>query len=185
VDNLSIQGAHLQTTFAGYNYRIYAFEQPMQPGETRTLSFSTTIAQHGFRNNGDIRSVVDNGTFINDQRVVPRIGMDRSLLLQDRVKRRKYGLPPELRMPKLGTPGADQVNYLRHDADWVTADITVTTDADQIPSRPARRSARASRTGAAPRASSPTRRSWTSSRRNLPGMRQTARPTRRADHRLL
>jgi ABC-2 type transport system permease protein len=136
VDNLIIQGAHLQTTFAGYNYRIYTFERSMQPGETRTLNFSTTLAQHGFRNGGDIRSVVDNGTFINDERVAPRIGMDRSLLLQDRAKRRKYGLPPELRMPKLGTPGADQVNYLRHDADWVTADITVTTDADQIPIAP-------------------------------------------------
>jgi len=136
VDSLTIEGAHLQTAFAGYNYRIYAFDRPMQPGETRTLSFSTTLAQHGFRNSGNILSVVDNGTFLNDQRLVPRIGMDRSILLQDRAKRRKYGLPPELRMPKLGTPGADQVNYLRHEADWVTADITVATDADQIPIAP-------------------------------------------------
>jgi ABC-2 type transport system permease protein len=136
VDNLTIQGAHLQMAFAGYDYRIYAFDHPMLPGETRTLSFSTTLAQHGFRNSGDIRSIVDNGTFLNDQRLVPRIGMDRTLLLQDRAKRRKYALPPDLHMPKLGTPGADQVNYLHHYADWVTADITVTTDADQIPIAP-------------------------------------------------
>ena len=136
VDNLTIKGAHLQTAFTGYNYRIYAFDRPMQAGETRTLRFATTLAQHGFRNSGDIRTVVDNGTFINDESLVPRIGMDRSQLLQDRAKRRKYGLPPELHMPKLGTPGADQVNYLRDDADWVTADITVTTDADQIPIAP-------------------------------------------------
>jgi hypothetical protein len=38
--------------------------------------------------------------------------------------------------PKLGTVGADGFNYLRHDADWVTSDITVTTDADQIPIAP-------------------------------------------------
>jgi ABC-2 type transport system permease protein len=136
VDNLTIAGAHLQKAFAGYNYRIYAFDQPMQPGETRTVSFSTTLAQHGFRNSGNVRRVVDNGTFLNDQQLVPRIGMDRRLLLQDRAKRRKYGLPPELRMPKLGTPGADQANYIRREADWVTADITVTTDADQIPIAP-------------------------------------------------
>jgi ABC-2 type transport system permease protein len=136
VDSLTIEGAHLQTAFTGYNYRIYAFDLPMQPGETRILRFSTTLVQHGFRNGGSILSVVDNGTFLNDQRLVPRIGMDHSLLLQDRAKRRKYGLPPELRMPKLGTPGADQVNYLRHEADWVTADITVTTDADQTPIAP-------------------------------------------------
>jgi ABC-2 type transport system permease protein len=136
VDNLTIDGAHLQTAFGGYGYRIYAFDRPLQPGETRTLSFSTTLAEQGFRNSGELRAVVDNGTFLNDQRLTPRIGMDHSQLLQDRSKRRKYGLPPELRMPGLGTPGADQMNYLRHDADWVTADITVTTDADQIPIAP-------------------------------------------------
>jgi aminopeptidase N len=64
------------------------------------------------------------------------LGFDRSSLLQDRGKRHKYGLPRELRMPKLGAPGADQVNYLRHDSDWVTADIRVTTDADQVPIAP-------------------------------------------------
>jgi ABC-2 type transport system permease protein len=62
--------------------------------------------------------------------------MDQRLSLQDRAKRRKYGLPAELRMPKLGQPGADQFNYIRHDSDWVTADLWVTTDADQIPIAP-------------------------------------------------
>jgi len=136
VDNLTIAGAHLQEAFADYNYRIYAFDRPLQPGATSAVSFSTTLAQHGFRNRGNIRRIVDNGTFLNDQELVPRIGMDRGLLLQDRAKRHKYGLPPEEHMPKLGTPGADQVNYLRREADWVTADVTVTTDADQIPIAP-------------------------------------------------
>jgi ABC-2 type transport system permease protein len=108
----------------------------MQPGETRTLSFVTAHAQHGFRNGGNIVNIMDNGTFVTTQDVAPVIGMDRQALLQDRSKRRKYGLPPELRLPKLGTPGADQFNYLGHDADWVTAEITVTTDADQIPIAP-------------------------------------------------
>jgi aminopeptidase N len=147
VDNLTIDGAHLQKEFPGYNYRIYAFERPMQPGETRTLSFATTVVQHGFRNSGDIGWVVDNGTFINDQRLVPRIGVDRRLLLRDRTVRRKYGLPAELPMPKLGTPGADQVNYVRHEADWVTADITVTTDADQIAIAPGQAVSQATRDG--------------------------------------
>jgi ABC-2 type transport system permease protein len=136
VNSLAIEGAHLQKVFTGYDYRIYAFDRPMQPGETRALSFSTTLAQQGFRNGNDLRRVVDNGTFLNDQELVPLIGINRRQLLQDRARRRKYGLPSELRMPKLGTPGADQVNYLRHDADWVTADITVTTEADQIPIAP-------------------------------------------------
>jgi ABC-2 type transport system permease protein len=136
VDSLTVDGARLTGDFPDYNYRIYTFDHPMQPGETRTVRFVTTHGQHGFRNSGNIVNIMDNGTFVTTQDVAPVIGMDRSNLLQDRTKRRKYGLPAELRIPKLGTPGADRFNYLGHDADWVTADITVTTDADQLPIAP-------------------------------------------------
>jgi ABC-2 type transport system permease protein len=136
VRNLTIDGAHLQTQYPDFNYRIYAFDKPMQPGETRTLSFATTFQQRGFRNSGNVVRIMDNGTFINDQELAPQIGMDRRLLLTDRSKRRKYHLPPELRLPALGTPGADQFEGLRRDSDWVKADITVTTDADQVPIAP-------------------------------------------------
>jgi ABC-2 type transport system permease protein len=137
VGGLAITGAHLASAFPEYNYRIYAFDQPMQPGETRALAFIATLQQRGFKNSNNILQIMDNGTFVNAEDVAPFIGMDRSFLLQDRTKRRKYGLKPvDLRMPKLGAPGADAVNYIRHDSDWVTADVTVTTDADQIPIAP-------------------------------------------------
>ncbi len=136
VDQLDVPGAHLQTQYPGFNYRIYAFDTPLRPGETRTMTFATTYRQQGFRNSGNVLDIVGNGTFVNDTDLTPTIGMDKRMLLQDRTKRRKYGLTPELRMPKLGQPGADQVNYIRHDSDWVTSDLTVTTDADQIPVAP-------------------------------------------------
>jgi len=132
VDSLNIPGAHLQTQYPDFNYRIYTLDQPLQPGETRTMTFATTYRQQGFRNSGNVLDIVGNGTFVNDAILSPFIGMDQRELLQDRTKRRKYGLPAELRMPKLGTPGADQLNYIRHDSDWITADLTVTTDADQV-----------------------------------------------------
>src|SRR5581483_6799048 len=136
VDALAIPGAQLAKDFAGDNYRIYRFLTPMQPGEIRAVAFITTLEQQGFRNSGNMLRIMDNGTFVNSGELTPQIGMDRSLLLQDRAKRRKYGLPEELRMPKLGTRGADRFNLLGRDADWVTADITVTTDADQTPVAP-------------------------------------------------
>jgi aminopeptidase N len=136
VDALVITGAHLTKDFGDYNYRIYTFDKPMQPGEIRALAFITTLQQRGFKNSGDMLRIMDNGTFVNAEDMQPHLGMDRNFLLQDRAKRRKYKLPEELRMPKLGTPGADQVNYIGHDSDWVTADVTVTTDADQVPIAP-------------------------------------------------
>lgn len=133
---LSIQGARPKRTFERFNYRIFAFDTPMQPGERRSMSFSTARVELGFRNSGPDTHMVDNGTFINDQQLAPSLGMDRNGLLRDRTKRRKYGLPPQLRMAKLGDAASRQFNGLRRDSDWVTADITVTTDADQTPIAP-------------------------------------------------
>jgi aminopeptidase N len=133
---LSIQGARPKRTFERFNYRIFAFDTPMLPGERRSMSFSTARVEMGFRNSGPDTHMVDNGTFINDQQLAPSLGMDRGGLLKDRTKRRKYGLPPQLRMAKLGDAASREFNGLRRDSDWVTADITVTTDADQTPIAP-------------------------------------------------
>ena len=134
--SLSIEGARPTITYDRFNYRIFAFDTPMAPGEQRKMAFETVLTQKGFKNDRNLTSVVDNGTFVTDREIAPTLGMDRTDLLQDRRTRARYGLPRDLRMPKLGTAGADQFNYVTHDADWVTSDIYVTTDADQIPIAP-------------------------------------------------
>jgi ABC-2 type transport system permease protein len=145
---LSIEGAWAKThAYDRFNYRIFAFDSPMVPGETRTMAFTTEISQKGFKNRGNITRVVDNGTFVNNADFAPFLGFDRRALLTDRTKRRKYGLPPERRMPKLGDPKAAQFNYLRHDSDWVMADITLTTDADQTAIAPGDVVSRSTRDG--------------------------------------
>ena len=134
--SLSIEGARPKITYDRFNYRIFTFDTPMAPGEQRRMAFETVLTQKGFKNDRDLTDVVRNGTFLNDAAIAPTIGMGREQLLQDRRKRAKYGLPRELRMPQLGTAGADQFSYLGHDADWVTSDIRVSTDADQTPIAP-------------------------------------------------
>ena len=129
---LEVQGARLDKEFKEHDYRIYRFEQPMLPMETRTIRFETLRQQQGFRNSDNERRIVDNGTFLDNMEIAPLLGMSRDGLLQDRAKRRKYGLPPELRLAKLEDEGARRYNSLRHDSDWVNSDITVTTSADQI-----------------------------------------------------
>ncbi len=133
---LSVQGAHLKAAFPRFNYRIYAFDRPMAPGETRTIAFRTERAQRGFKNGAPLTAVMDNGTFVNNFDVAPALGMDRNGLLTDRSKRRKYGLPAERRPPALGDPSAAQFSLIGHDSDWVTADITLSTVADQTPIAP-------------------------------------------------
>lgn len=136
VSALNIQGGRSIRTYDRFNYRIFALDTPMLPGERRTITFTTERSQQGFRNRGNETRVVGNGTFVNNAEFAPILGMERQGFLQDRAKRRKYDLPVEQRMPKLGDPASRQYHYLRHDADFVTADITVSTVADQTPIAP-------------------------------------------------
>jgi len=136
VKALSIQGGRPKRTYERFNYRIFQLDTPMLPGERREITFTTERAQKGFRNSGNESRIVDNGTFLNNGEFAPALGMERGGLLQDRAKRRKYGLPAELRPAKLGDVPSRQFNYLRHDADFVSADITVSTVADQTPVAP-------------------------------------------------
>ena len=133
----SIDGAHLEKRFDRFNYRIYAFDTPMQPGETGRCDLPPRYEQRGFSNSDNEHRVVDNGTFVNNGDIAPmhRHGPQRPAQDPDQA-------PPiraarsKLRPPKLEDDSARAHNYIGHDADWVTSDITVTTVADQIPIAP-------------------------------------------------
>ncbi len=130
--SLVVEGATLQKEYAEHQYRIYRFERPLAPLEQRRITFETLREQQGFRNVRNETRIVDNGTFLDNMEIAPMLGMDRNGVLQDRAKRRKYGLPPELRPAKLEDERARGFNGLRRDSDWVNSDITVTTSADQV-----------------------------------------------------
>ncbi|HSI56383.1 MAG TPA: hypothetical protein VLA16_02425, partial [Ideonella sp.] len=134
--SLALDGATLEKEYKPFDYRIYRLATPMQPGERRTLRFETVLEERGFPNGAPLTRIVANGSFIDNTAIAPGLGMERDGLLQDRAKRRKYGLPPELRMAKLEDNSARAHHYLRHDSDWVQADLTLTTDADQVPVAP-------------------------------------------------
>jgi aminopeptidase N len=134
---LSVDGGHLVRDFGAFHYQIFAFDKPMAPGERRTLRFRSVLQQRGFKNGRDLTTVVDNGTFVNNFAVSPAIGMDKQgPLLSDPSKRRRHGLPAELRPSKLEDDSARADSYLAHNADWVSSDITVSTVADQTPIAP-------------------------------------------------
>jgi ABC-2 type transport system permease protein len=134
--DIDMGDATLEQDYEEFNYRIYRFTIPMAPGERRTLRFRTRLEEHGFPNSRPLTRIVDNGSFLDNSEISPELGMSRDTLLRDRGKRRRYGLPADLRPPKLEDAGADAYNYLRHDSDWVNAEISVTTDADQTPVAP-------------------------------------------------
>lgn len=133
---LQLPGAVLEKSYDEFDYRIYRFEPALQPGESRPLDFQTELHDVAFRNDNGQRRLVDNGSFIDSFEIAPLIGINRAQLLQDRAKRRKQGLQPELRMAPLEDGSARAHHYLRNDSDWVNASITLVTDADQVPVAP-------------------------------------------------
>jgi ABC-type transport system involved in multi-copper enzyme maturation permease subunit len=132
--DMRISGARLVYDDPKFGYRIYRFEQPLAPGAASTLTFTSQIWHRGFRAGSPATDIIENGTFVNNFAFTPMIGMDRSRLLQDRAKRRRQHLSPELRPAKLEDMGATKQNYIH--ADWVMSDITLSTDAAQTPIAP-------------------------------------------------
>jgi len=135
---LAISGAHLVTDDDVHFVRIYRFDRPLAPGAGATMVFTVRRWQRGINAKGDDQRLVANGTFLDNSEIAPVIGIHRSAMLSDPVKRRKYGLPSELRMAKLEDDSARARNYIDN-ADWVASDITLSTDADQTPVAPGRR----------------------------------------------
>ena len=136
VDRLEIDGGAIAEDFPDFAYRRYSLQPAMRPGETREVRFATTLEEKGFPNNAPLTRIVGNGTFINNAEITPDIGVSRDRFLKDRAKRRKYGLPADLRPPTLEDETGRARNVFSDAADWVDADLTVTTDADQTPIAP-------------------------------------------------
>ncbi|GAA0741365.1 aminopeptidase [Sphingomonas sp. ABOLD] len=132
--SVTIPGGTVAKDFPRFQYRIYRLATPLAPGGTTTLDFRTERRQRGFANGGNDTRVVTNGTFVNNAEFVPVLGIDRSGMLQDRAKRRKYSLPSELRPPKLEDLAGTRFSAFH--TDWIKTDITVSTDADQTPIAP-------------------------------------------------
>ncbi len=137
MDALAIDGATLEKDYAPrFPYRIYRLAPALQPDETREIRFTTTLEERGFPNSAPLTRVVDNGSFVDNTEITPLVGMSRDHLLKDRAKRRKYGLPSDLRPPTLEDESGRARSAFSASSDWVDADITVGTDADQTPIAP-------------------------------------------------
>jgi ABC-2 type transport system permease protein len=131
---MDLVGGRLVYDDPKFGYRIYRFDTPLAPGATAALTFTSQIWHRGVRAGSPATDIIENGTFVNNFAFAPEIGMNRNGLLQDRAKRRRQHLPPELRPAKLEDMSATARNYIH--SDWVMSNITLTTDADQTPIAP-------------------------------------------------
>ena len=128
-----IPGAVLAKDDARLHYRIYRFTTPLQPGESRTMTFTVKSHNRGFENWVSTNELVQNGTFFNNM-VGPVIGYVPVGELHDPNERHKYGLGEQELMPALERNCADDCrdHYIPGHADWVDLDTVIGTSPDQI-----------------------------------------------------
>jgi ABC-2 type transport system permease protein len=133
VTDIDIPGASLSKDDQKLYYRIYIFDQPLQPNETRTMHFTVKSRNRGFENDLSTVELVQNGTFFNNT-IAPIIGYRRSRQLTDPNDRRKFGLQEVDLMPALERNCTDDCRetYLGGHSDWVDVDTVISTSPDQL-----------------------------------------------------
>ncbi len=112
-----------------YNYRMYAFNEAMQPGDTLVFNFTMENEPNTFLD--DTSPISSNGTFVN-YGMFPSIGYNEGFEIRDTQIREKYDLAPKDRLPDPDAPGARDRNYIGGYSDWIDFEATLSTSADQI-----------------------------------------------------
>jgi len=112
-------------------YAIYALAQPLQPGDTMTMTFHVGWTTRGFRDGNELAQLAPNGTFF-DVGVFPTIGYDRNLEVSDPRWRREQHLGPLVELPARSDSVYATRNLFTPTSDWITYHTVVSTSGDQI-----------------------------------------------------
>lgn len=107
-------------------HQIHALDEPLQPGDSLTLSFDVQFEPRGFRNSGASMAIVGNGTYFTSG-ALPAIGYQPLRELWSADDRRKHGLPRQVTL----IPPVDVDPSIAAGA-AATFEAIVGTDADQV-----------------------------------------------------
>jgi ABC-2 type transport system permease protein len=130
VNQLEVENATLAQSDVAQGFYLFRLNAPLPPGATVKMTWTATRKNEGFVAADPDNEIVANGTYL-DMGVMPIPGYDSGRRITDIAERRKYGLPPAPRTPKLGDPAyADKLGF---GVDSRTAfEVVVSTSADQI-----------------------------------------------------
>ncbi len=131
---IKIPGSTLAFEDKHFGYMIYVLNTPMQPGDSIPIQIETKYITSGFGNSAGNTSIVNNGTFLNNFQMLPSLGYNVGAELSDKNTRKKLGLPPKDRMPKLQENCTDDcmANYLTDGhADYINSETIISTAGDQ------------------------------------------------------
>jgi len=115
-----------------FGVRGFQLAAPLAPGESVTLAFDLTSGARGFVNGAPYTEVVGNGSFVNNEQVLPTLGYREGEELDKDHERAAQGLAPRERMRDRADPAGLARNYVTSSADWITFECVVSTEPDQL-----------------------------------------------------
>ncbi|TYA58033.1 M1 family aminopeptidase [Formosa maritima] len=117
-----------------YLFTIYKLSPPLQPGEKITMTVNNKYITKGFSNGQGNTMIVKNGTFFNNNAILPTMGYNDGYEIGDNNTRKKYDLPEKERMPEL-TAGVTELhmgNYIFNgQSDFIDVETVVSTSVEQ------------------------------------------------------
>ena len=131
VNQIAVENATLAQSDKAQGFYLFRLNAPLPPGATVKMTWNVTRRNEGFVAANPDNELVANGTYLDTIDVMPIPGYDSDRRITDNAQRRKYGLPPAPRTPKLGDPAyADRIGY---GVDSRTEfEVVLSTSADQI-----------------------------------------------------
>jgi len=121
-------------TLKEFGYRRFVFDPPLAPGDKSQLDFVVNIAPPVLGQNSPI---IQNGTFVNHQRIFPIIGLQGARMTNP-DKRRKYDLPELPKMPDRDDMDARRHNFFDYHNERVDFETVFCTDKGQTAVAPGR-----------------------------------------------
>ncbi len=109
------------------DYRIYELATPLAPGDSIHVDFDVQSNPKGFTDSGTDPAVAENGTYLEADRFLPKVGYQRDREVSGTADRVKRGLGPRKDIPSLNDSLAPQAMSAKR----IAFDAIVSTDADQ------------------------------------------------------
>jgi len=119
-----------------HNIQEVEFNPPLEPGESREVTFTTQFVQATLT---EPSRIAQNGTFVNNTDALLVFGNLENGFMSDPDRRRKYGLGERIKWPDRDDEEARRYNLLTGFSgysDYVDFDARICTVEDQIPVAP-------------------------------------------------
>ena len=113
-------------------FRVYRLDHAMMPGDSMIVNVRSELAIKGFPAGKFNNTISANGSFIHNDDFIPKFCYQPDNELEQKDKRKKYGLPAKVEAPRPDSKTGREYNLLAQDADWIRYECIVSTIPSQI-----------------------------------------------------